>query len=169
MCEWGHHSHRATKRPWGCGGVPAGRYDTRVLRPPWGCTQPLDPSMPGALSSQDCLVVVPQAFFEDFTRELNVDITRDGWLFPASLYGFGKVPREIIEVPPKSSQPTNLTGRWQGVCTTRLALCSNWIKPPEGGRQLWFYGQEKPHIWKLQCMLKEIIVETRCLKSHLCW
>lgn len=163
MCEWGHHSRRATKRPWGCGGVPAGRYDTRVLRHPapgpinaW-C--PLLPRLSGGCSTGFLWGLHSWAqcwHYEGWVTLSSFLI----WFWKGSMRDY-RSPIQVL-----SHQQTSPGG---GRAFARLALCSNWIKPPEGGRQLWFYGQEKPHMWKLQCMLKEIIVETRCLKSHLCW
>lgn len=82
----GHH---------GCGSFqPEGM--THVSKGHCRGLHPPNEQMPGALSSQDYLVVVPHVSFEDTSpsliRELNVDITRERLLFPASLYGFGNTP-----------------------------------------------------------------------------
>jgi len=79
-------------------GLPAGRHDTRVLRPLWGLLPSPEP-MPGVFTSQACLVAVPHAFFEDISPSFVVSsmlTLRGRGDLPASLYGFGKSPVEVI-------------------------------------------------------------------------
>lgn len=98
VCVNGHHSHSATQSPW-VWELPAWKYDTRVQRPLWGLHPPNEQT-PDALSSQDYPVAVPRVSFEDTSpsliRELSVDTRRERLLFPASLYGFGNTPWEVM-------------------------------------------------------------------------
>lgn len=83
------------RRVWG---LPAGRHDTHVLRPLRGLP-PFPEPMPSAFTSQACLEAMPHAFFEDvspsFVGSSMLTLQGRGDL-PASLYGFGKSPVEVI-------------------------------------------------------------------------
>ena len=79
-------------------GLPAGRHDTQVLKP-LGGLPPFPEPTPSAFTSQACLEAIPHAFFEDvspsFVGSSMLTLWGRGDL-PASLYGFGKSPVEVI-------------------------------------------------------------------------